>query len=84
MKIISINDLKNTEEIEKLCNDNKEPIFVEQENGNIKFVIFDFDYYNNLTSKLNEARLVNEGLEDLQAGKVVDGKKVRNKIKKKF
>ena len=84
MKIISIKDLNNTENIEKLCRDNKEPIFVEQENGNIKFVIFDFDYYNNLTSKLNEARLVNEGLEDLQAGKVVDGKKVRNKIKKKF
>ena len=76
MKIISIKDLNNTENIEKLCRDNKEPIFVEQENGNIKFVIFDFDYYNNLTSKLNEARLVNEGLEDLQAGKVVDGCRV--------
>lgn len=81
MKIISINDLNNTEEIEKLCNHNKEPIFVEQE-GNIKFVMFDFDYYNDLIYKLNEARLVNEGLEDLLNGKVVDRDAVKTRLKK--
>ncbi|MDE6356286.1 MAG: type II toxin-antitoxin system Phd/YefM family antitoxin [Clostridia bacterium] len=81
MKIISINDLNNTEEIEKLCNDNNEPIFVELE-GNIKFVMFDFDYYNDLIYKLNEAKLINEGLEDLHNGKVVEGDAVKTQLKK--
>ena len=40
MKIIFINDLNNTKKIEKLCKNNKEPIFVEKD-GNIKFVVFD-------------------------------------------
>ncbi|MDE6059520.1 MAG: type II toxin-antitoxin system Phd/YefM family antitoxin [Clostridia bacterium] len=83
MKIISIKDLQNTDKIERLCKNNKESIFVEQ-GGDIKFVIFDFDYYYDLISKLNEAKLVNEGLEDLQNGKVADGKAVKDKIKKKF
>ena len=83
MKIMSINDLNDTEKVEKLYNDNKEPIFVEQD-GNIKFIIFDFDYYNDLIYKLNEAKLVNVGLEDLKSGKVVDGQKVKDKINKKF
>ena len=80
MKIISINDLNNTEKVEKLCKDNKEPIFVEQEDGNIKFIIFYFDYYNDLICKMNEAKLINEGLEDLKNGKVVDGQKVKDKF----
>lgn len=83
MKIISINDLYDTEKVEKLYNDNKEPIFVEKD-GNIKFVIFDFDYYNDLIYKLNEAKLVNEGLEDLHNGNVVEGNILKNNIKKKF
>lgn len=83
MKIIFIDDLKNTEEVEKLCKNSKEPIFVEQD-GNIQFVIFDFDYYNELTCRLNEANLVNEGLEDIQNGKVVDGEIIRTRLKKKL
>ena len=79
MKIISINNLNNTEEVEKLCKDSKEPIFVKQDN-NIKFVIFDFNYYNDLTSKLNEAKLVNEGLEDLQRGKIIDGNVLKKEL----
>ena len=83
MKIISIKDLYYTEGVEKLCKDSKELIFVEQD-GKIQFVILDFGYYNELTCKLNEANLVNEGLEDFQNGKVVDGQKVKDKINKKF
>ena len=82
MKIISIEVLNNAEEIEKLCKHSKEPIFIEQD-GNTKFVIFDFDYYNDLISKLNEAKLVSKGLEDLQIGNVVAGQAVKCKIKKK-
>lgn len=83
MKTISIDNLQNTEEVEKLCKDSKEPIFVEQD-GKIQFVIFDFDYYNELTCKLNEANLVNEGLDDLQNDKVVDGEIIRKRLKKKL
>ena len=83
MKIISIKDLQNTDKIENLCKDGKEPIFVEQD-GDIKFVIFEFDYYNDLTVKLNEAKLVNEGFKDLQNGEVVDGQRIKDNIKKKF
>ena len=83
MKIISVKELEDVKKIEELCKDSKGPLFVEQ-GGDIKFVIFDFDYYNALISKLNEAKLVNKGLEDLQTGKVVNGKEVSDKIKKKF
>lgn len=79
MKTISIIDLKNTDNVEKFCKNSKEPILVEQD-GNIKFVIFDFDYYNDLMYKLNEAKLVNEGLEDLQRGKIIDGSVLKKKL----
>ena len=80
MKIISINDLQNADKIEKLCRDNKEPIFVEHEEGNVKFVVFDFDYYNDLIYKLNEAKPVNEWLEDLRRGKVIDSNVLKKEL----
>jgi len=49
MITITIEDFENLERIEKLCKESKEPIFVE-ENGVVKFVIMDLEYYDYLTN----------------------------------
>ena len=50
MITITIENFKNLERIEKLCKENKEPIFVEKK-GVVKFVIMDIEYYDYLTNR---------------------------------
>jgi len=35
-------------------------------------------------NKIAEAKLINEGLEDVEQGKLIDGKEVLDEMKKKF
>ena len=83
MQIIPMRDLKNTVEIEKMCQMENGPIFVTK-NGYGKLVVMNIDYYEKLMRQLYEAKAISEGLEDLNNGKVIDGKQVINDLKGKY
>ena len=83
MQIIPMRDLKDTVKIEKLCYETKAPVFITK-NGYGKLVIMDIEYFESLIEKAYEAINVNEGLSDLNEGKVTDGKTVLDMIKNKY
>ena len=76
-------DLKDTVKIEKLCYETKAPVFITK-NGYGKLVIMDIEYFESLIEKAYEAINVNEGLSDLNEGKVTDGKTVLDITKNKY
>ena len=83
MQIIPMRDLKDTVKIEKLCAETKGPVFVTK-NGYGRLVVMDIEYFESLIKKLNEANIINEGLNDLNNGRVKDGKEVINELKNKY
>ena len=64
MTIIPMRDLKNTTQIERRCAEAGGPVFVTK-NGYGRLVVMDIEYYEKTMSKIYEAKLVNEGLFDL-------------------
>lgn len=82
MVIVPIRDLKDTVKIENLCAESNGPVFVTK-NGYGKLVVMDINYYEALMSKIEEAIVVNRGLDDLENGRVVDGEEALREIKKK-
>ena len=83
MQIATIEDLRNTDRIEKFCTETKAPVFVTK-NGSCKFVIMDMDCFERLMMDPLEAKLINEGLQDLKSGKTVDGKKTLDDMATKY
>ena len=81
MTIIPMRDLKDTVEIERLCAEAGGPVFVTK-NGYGKLVIMDIEYFEKTMRKIFEAKLVNEGLADVENGKFVDGDTVKTKLDK--
>ena len=77
MKIIPMRDLKNTVEVEK------GPIFVTK-NGYGRLVVMDIEYYESTIQKMEEARLLIEALEDVEEGRVLDGKEALLKLREKY
>ncbi|MGO4971826.1 type II toxin-antitoxin system Phd/YefM family antitoxin [[Clostridium] aminophilum] len=75
-------DLKNTVEIERMCAEANEPIFITK-NGYGRLVVMDIDYYERTMRKIDEAALVNKGIEDYENGNVVDGKTALKRIREK-
>ena len=73
MHIISMRDLKNTVEVERKCAEANGPVFVTK-NGYGRLVVMDIEYYEHMIRKLYEAKVVSEGLEDLKAGRMNEGK----------
>ena len=82
MTIIPMRDLKNTVEIERRCAAGG-PVFVTK-NGYGKLVVMDIEYYEKTMGKIYEAKLVNDGLSDLENGKTVDGDSVRARMAEKY
>lgn len=76
-------DLKDTVRIENICAETKAPVFITK-NGYGKLVIMDIETFERLMNDAFEAKIVNEGLDDLNAGKVVDGKKTLKDLKLKY
>lgn len=83
MQIIPMRDLKNTVEVERLCAEENGPVFVTK-NGYGRLVVMDIEYYERTMRKMYEAKLVNEGLDDVKAGRVVDGESAVSEIKSKY
>ncbi len=82
MTIIPMRDLKDTVKIERLCDETNGPVFVTK-NGYGRLVVMDIDYYEKTVGKIYEASMVNEGLDDLENNKVVEGHTVMKKMKEK-
>ena len=82
MTIIPMRDLKNTVEIERRCAEGG-PVFVTK-NGYGKLVVMDINYYEKTMGKIYEAKLVNDGLSDLENGRTVDGDSVRARMEEKY
>ena len=82
MQIVPMRDLKNTVKIERICAESNEPVFVTK-NGYGRLVVMDIDYYERTMRKIGEANLVNQGIEDYEKGKVVDGKSATSKLRAK-
>ena len=83
MRIISIQDLKTTVEVENLCTEENGPIFVAK-NGNSRLVVMDIDYYEKTMKKMEEARLILDVLNDVKTGNTVDGDTAISNIRRKY
>lgn len=83
MQIVPMRDLKNTTEIEKRCAESNEPVFVTK-NGYGRLVVMDIDYYERTMRKIDEASLILRGLDDVEQGRVSDGKTSLNAMREKY
>ncbi len=81
MQIVPMRDLKNTVEIERKCASSGEPVFVTK-NGYGRLVVMDIEYYERTMRKIDEAGLVNKGINEYEQGKVVDGRSSIQKLRK--
>ncbi len=83
MQIIPMRDLKNTVEIERKCAEENGPIFITK-NGYGRLVVMDIEYYEKTMRAMEEARLVNRGIEDYEKGKVIEGKTSLKNLREKY
>ena len=63
-KILSVNDITNIENAIELCNKTNVPIIITNKNDN-EVVMMSAKVYEELYTKIKEAVLINEGLEDI-------------------
>ncbi len=83
MQIIPMRDLKDTVKIENMCAESQEPVFITK-NGYGRLVVMDIECFERLMDKIYIAKAINEGLEDVKAGRVVDGKKALEELREKY
>ena len=83
MTIIPMRDLKDTVAIEKRCAEAGGPVFVTK-NGYGRLVVMDIEYYEKTMAKIYEAKLIADGLSDVEHGKTEDGDAVKARLAKKY
>ncbi|WPK69170.1 hypothetical protein EUCA11A_33580 [Eubacterium callanderi] len=83
MQIIPIRDLKNTVEVERRCSEENGPVYVTK-NGYCRLAVMDIEYYERTMQKMDEVKALMEGLKDVKAGRIVDGKMAINNISSKY
>ena len=83
MQIIPMRDLKDTVKVENLCQEENGPVFVTK-NGYGKLVVMDINYYEKMIKQLYVAKLVAEGLHDVDEGNVIDGDEAIKNIRDKY
>ncbi len=83
MQIIPMRDLKNTVEIERRCAEENGPVYVTK-NGYGRLVVMEIEYYERIMRKLYEAKIVSEGLNDIESGRTVDGDTAIEEIRGKY
>ncbi len=83
MQIIPMRDLKNTVEVERRCAEENGPVYVTK-NGYGRLVVMDIEYYERTMQKMYEAKKIMEGLDDVKAGRTVEGEKSISDIRRKY
>ncbi len=82
MQIVPMRDLKNTVEIERLCDETNEPVFVTK-NGYGRLVVMNLECYERTLKQMVEASQVNEGISDYESERIVKGESAIKKLRKK-
>ena len=83
MQIIPMRELKNTVEIERRCAEENGPVFITK-NGYGRLVVMDIDYYDRIMKEMEEAKLIVEGLRDVEQGRTVDGETFMKELGAKY
>ena len=83
MQIIPMRELKNTVEIERRCAEENGPVFVTK-NGYGRLVVMDIAYYDRTMKEMEEAKLIMEGLRDVEQGRTVDGETFMKELGAKY
>ena len=83
MQIIPMRDLKNTVEIERRCAEENGPVYITK-NGYGRLVVMEIEYYERIMRKLYEAKIVSEGLNDIESGHTEDGDAAIDEIRGKY
>ena len=83
MQINPMRDLKNTVEIERRCAEENGPVFVTK-NGYGRLVVMDIEYYERAMKEMEEAKLIMDGLRDVDEGRVVDGPTALEEIGREY
>lgn len=66
-KILPVNELKNTANITKICQDSNVPIVITK-NGYGEAVMMSVKLYEEMFTKMQVATLINESLDDIDRG----------------
>ena len=74
---------QNYNEIADLCRKSSEPVFLTK-NGEGDLVVMDIDYYERTMQEMEEAKLILEGLDDVEAGRTVDGPTAMAELREKY
>ena len=83
MKIIPMRDLKNTVEVERLCAEENGPVFITK-NGYGRLVVMNIDYYEKNVRKMDEAKIILDGLKDVKSENTVEGDTAISNIRNKY
>ena len=83
MTIVSMNDLEDTAKIESLCVAANGPVFIAK-NGHDRLVVMNFAYFEKILDRAFEAKMVNEGISNIENGMIKEGETVRKGMKKKY
>ncbi len=83
MQIIPMRDLKNTVEVERRCAEENGPVYVTK-NGYGRLVVMDIEYFEKTMRKMYEAQALLAGMQDVKAGRVVDGPSAVQNIREKY
>jgi len=82
-RIIPIKDLKNTNEISKLCKQSNEPVFITK-NGYGDMVIMSMETYEKTMFMNNAYKKLEVAESEIAEGKTEDGFKVINDLRSKY
>ena len=83
MQIIPMRELKNTTEVERRCAEENGSVYVTK-NGYGRLVVMDIDYYERTMKKMYEAQALQVAMEDLKAGRIVDGNAAMDAVRNKY
>ena len=83
-KILPVNELKNTANIMKTCQESPVPIVITK-NGYGEAVMMSIKLYEEMFAKMQAAALINTGLDDIDNGaKAVDGNEFFASMREKY
>ena len=81
--IVPIKNLKDTNKFSSFCAKQKEPVYVTK-NGYGDMVVMNMDYFEKVVEKYVIREKILEGIDDMKKGRVMDGEKAMQKLKKKY
>ncbi len=83
-KITSSADLRNNyNEISNFCHQYKEPVFITK-NGKGDLAVMSIDAYEELTARFELYGALKQGLDDIEAGRVVSAEDSKEMFRKKY